>query len=183
MTATVDITEEIIYTALSNFLGSFLASSVELVRGQDNRVPEPRLGDFVVMVSAVRARMATNIETYDPSVIAPEEMALTQSTDLNIRLDVHGPHSEDNAQIITTIFRSNYATSYMSATGYALAPLYAEDPQQMPFINASQQYEDRWIVVLHLQADPTVSTPQDFADILDVTLISVDAEYPPGAQE
>ncbi|WP_186307181.1 LIC_12616 family protein [Mesorhizobium amorphae] len=36
----------------------------EVVQGQDNRVPEPRLNDFVVMTELFRRRLETNVNTY-----------------------------------------------------------------------------------------------------------------------
>lgn len=104
------------------------------------------------------------------------------ATQITVQLDVHGPVSADNAQIIATLFRDGYGCEAMAASGFEIAPLYAGEPHQTPFINAEQQFEDRWVIDAVLQANPVVTTPQQFAGAAVVGLISVDAVYPPGAQ-
>jgi hypothetical protein len=60
-----------------------------------------------------------------------------------------------------------------------VAPLHADDPRQMPFINDQSQYEWRWIIEACLQANQVVISPQQFADALEIGLIEVDSHYPP----
>ncbi|MGN6774994.1 phage neck terminator protein, partial [Rhizobium sp.] len=57
-------------------------------------------------------------------------------------------------------------------------PLFASDPRQLPYVNENQQTENRWVIDVHMQANPTIRAPQEFADQLDITLIDVDAAYP-----
>lgn len=95
---------------------------------------------------------------------------LTQ-TELTVQLDVHGKLSGDNVKVIESLWRSEYGTAALAASGFALAPLYADDPRQVPFINAEQQIEYRWTLDLHLQVNPVVGTPQQFADEVIVKTI------------
>ena len=44
------------------------------------------------------------------------------------------------------MFRSSYAVDFFAALGGAITPLFASDPRQMPFVNAEQQYEDRYVI-------------------------------------
>lgn len=104
---------------------------------------------------------------------------LLQPTRIVIQIDVHGPQSADNAQIISTLMRDDYAVRFFSRSSTAITPLYADDPRQMAFNNAAQQYEDRWIVEAHLQANIVADVPQEFADTATVGVIDVDAVYPP----
>lgn len=104
---------------------------------------------------------------------------LEQDTELVLQLDVHGPLGADNAQIISTTFRDGYAVGLFALSGLDITPLYSDDPRQMPFINAEKAYEDRWAVDLHLQVNPVVTIPQQFADATDVDVVSVDASYAP----
>jgi hypothetical protein len=60
----------------------------------------------------------------------------------------------------------------MEASG--VTPLYAEDPRQTPFTTAAAQFEDRWSVDIHLQINPVVQTPSQFADAVDLTVTDVD---------
>lgn len=112
---------------------------------------------------------------------------LLQPTRVVFQCDVHGPNSGNNAQTISTIARDDYAYEYFQGIGVIstgsvttqIAPLYADDPRQVPFINAEQQYEDRWIVEFHLQVNQTVTVPQQFAQEIQVGLHPVDLDLPP----
>jgi hypothetical protein len=114
--------------------------------------------------------------------VASENMAcgitdLTQPVELVMQLDVHGPASADNAQMITTVLRDAYGVALLQAANPEVTPLFADDPRQVPFINAEQQFENRWIVDVHLQVNQKVIIPQQFADVIDVGVISVEATY------
>lgn len=102
-----------------------------------------------------------------------------QRTQINVQIDVHGPASAENAQAIATLFRDAYATEFFVAEGYDMQPLYVEDPKQVPFLNAEQQYEARWIVDMVLQANPVVNVQQQFAGTLVATLVNTERAYPP----
>jgi hypothetical protein len=210
---------------------------VAVVDGQDNRVPEPSISDFVVMTPINRLRLETNVDTFvdcsfigsisgavltvtqvligsltinnlvfGPNValntlivaqtsgtplgvgtytlsqtqnLGSQKMAcgvvqMLQPTQLTVQLDVHGPNSADNAQIITTTFRDDFAVEALTALNTNVAPLYADDPKQIPFINDQQQYETRWIIEAVLQVNQTVTAPQQFADQVQVGLDLVD---------
>lgn len=120
-----------------------------------------------------------------PQVAASQPMAAGQATflqpvKLTIQIDVHGPDSADNAQVISTMFRDPYAVEQFALLGDDVVPLYADDPRQAPFINENQQYEYRWVVEACLQANQTVSgVPQQFAGVVDVGLVEVEAAFPP----
>lgn len=117
-------------------------------------------------------------QTLSSRVLAAGSSSYTQATEGFIQVDVHGPLGTDWAVIISTMFRDEYAIDQFASSGFPLAPLYAEDPIQLPFVNAEQQYEDRWVVGLVLQINSTILLPQQFADSADVTLLNVEAEFP-----
>lgn len=102
-----------------------------------------------------------------------------QETEVVVQIDVHGPLGADNAQVISTLFRDPYGVDAFVALASTVTPLYADDPVQRPFINAEQQYEDRWVVEAHLQADVTVKVPQQFFTATDLEVVDVAASYPP----
>lgn len=101
-----------------------------------------------------------------------------QPTNVVVQLDVHGPNGADNAQKISTLFRDDYAVMQFASYGIGVAPLHADDPKQLPFLNAEQQYEDRWVVEAHMQANEVVTAPQQYADALAVDLVNVEERYP-----
>ena len=93
------------------------------------------------------------------SAIYAGRHAMIHAADLVYQCDVHGPASDANAMIIATTWRDDAGVTLITtgAGPLEMAPLYAGDPAQVPFINAESQWENRWIVELHLQANITVS--------------------------
>ena len=95
---------------------------------------------------------------------------IEQPTEAVYQLDVHGPASSDNSQIIANLWRDGFAVTKMAGTG--VVPLYAEDPRQVPFKNGADQIEVRWVIGLHMQISPSVLVPAQFADAATVTQVS-----------
>jgi len=174
----INITESQVLTVLRSYLLSIL-SSVSVVRGQNNRVSMPT-GDFVVMTPMLRARLATNVDSYTTaSFPAPTTTQAMQATEITVQLDIFGPSAGNNAQILTTLFRDDNACAFFAASGYPIAPLYADDARQMQFIDGENQYENRYSVDVYLQANIALTVPQQFANVVKVGIINVDAAFPP----
>lgn len=181
MPATISLTERQTLSALRTVLRGILPSGTPVIRGEVNRVPEPRENDFVVYWPILRTRLSTNVTTFDDEPLHAPPIGLRNDlgpTQVTVQCDVHGPNSPDNAQMIATLIRSEYGCQAFTATGYDVQPLYADDPRQSPFDNAEQQLEWRWSVDVVLQANPVVSTPQDFADQAHVTTFEADIPGP-----
>jgi hypothetical protein len=228
LTVVIGYTEAQTLKALRSVILSALPS-VEVIRAQVNRVPEPAVPDFVLMTVITRTRLATNTDfvqdvvmsgaisgtalTYIPvhgdlrvgtvvsgvgvapgttvtavidattATVTPAQTAtgtffsgyktILAPTQLDVQLDVHGSASGDNAQILSSVLRDEYATAQFDASGLDLQTLYASDPHQMPFVNAESQWEERWVVTASLQANLQVQVPQEFADQLHADLIEV----------
>lgn len=102
--------------------------------------------------------------------------SIEHHTEITYQLDVHGPASTNNVQTIATLFRDEFATHWFEDS--PVMPLHADDPRQAPFLNAEQQYENRWVLEAVMQANQTVFVPQQFAEALHVGLINVDSTYP-----
>jgi len=181
MTApTLSLTEDQTLTVLRTFLLGLLANGVEVVLAQDNRVPEPAGPDFITMTPLLRERLATNIvTTVDGFPNDPQTRSALVPEQVTVQLDVHGPASSDNVQVIASLFRSDWAADQFAASGYAVAPLYASDPRQIPFVNGEQQVEYRWTIDLVMQCNPVTTVTQDFAAQLGIGIVNVDATYPP----
>ena len=156
------------YVAIRAWLLSVLPVAVEVFQSQENQVPEPIGPDFVMMTMRSRARQATNLETWAPDAIDPASLEIVQSTRLVMQLDFHGRLGSDFAQLVATLWRSDFACRALLPAG--IQPLYAEDAKQIPFVNGEKQYENRWVMEIAFQASPVVLAPQDFAAILSVDL-------------
>lgn len=111
------------------------------------------------------------------SALAAGQVQIRVPTAFSVQVDVYGPSSGDNAQIISTLMRDPDGVDHFTN---GVTPLYAEDPRQMPLVDGEKQYENRYIVEAVMQVDPTVVLPQQYAAVAEVDLIEVDATYPPG---
>lgn len=168
MSIMVSPTEDEVMAALRAFILSVLPDGVEVVQGQNNRVAEPAGPDFVVMTPSTRHRLSTNTDTWDETGDNPTVIRAEHDAQYDCQLDFHGPNGSDFAATFTALFRDPFAVDEMAS--YSVTPLFANDGQQMPFINGEGQYENRWVMTVSVQIKPTVSTPMQFADRLDVTI-------------
>jgi hypothetical protein len=246
MAVTVSPTEQQIDTALNAFLATLAPAGTPIILGQQNRVPEPQPGTFLVMWPLRRIRLATNEDAFDdcffdgsiagtlmtvgtvtglalapgravygPDVAAGTTIAsqqsgtpggagvyvvspsqtvssatfsagaatFTQETEVVYQVDVHAPGvqaASDLAQAITTMTRDAYATTFFAAQGVAVRPIHADDPRQIPWTDAEDQFESRYVVEMHLDVQQTISgVPAQFAGSATITAINVDASFPP----
>lgn len=165
------LTEDAILTALRAFLLDVLPDGVEVIQGQPNRVPEPASPDHVIITPDRRTQMAQTTHEWDG---AGNTIGVNRSSALHFRLDVYGPASGDNGQVITTLFRDAYGCDFFRS--YGVQPLYCDDGQQMPLVNGEEQYENRWMIRATLQANILIQVPAQFADV--VTAEPVHADTP-----
>ncbi len=186
-TVTPDLTDDAIVTALRAFLLAVLPDGVEVVQGQVNRVPEPASPDHVIITAAKRTQLSTTVHRYVPTsgdsdnALGAQPLGASparggfqrtgRSNSLTYQLDVYGPNSNDNAQVIATLFRDDYGCAFLAL--YGVQPLYCDDGQQMPLVNGEYQYEDRWTMSVVLQGNPYVSVPAQFADKVRVDMQEV----------
>lgn len=237
MNVAVTPSESDTFTVLRSWLLDVLPAGVQVIKAQINRVPEPKVGDFVVMTPVRRPRLTTNVDTsedtfltgsisglvltvdsvaygtietgnqlFGPTVAdntiigantGPSTWAVSvsqtvadgplacgvqrkmQELQFGVQLDIHGPNSLDNSTIVSTLFRDAQAVDFFNALNPNITPLYSQDPAQIPFINAEDQYENRWIVIAEMQVNATVLVPQQFAGALNIELIEIDSTFPP----
>lgn len=162
-------------------VGAFIAAQlglvvgVSVVQGYPNRVAMPDV-PFVLMTPTSKKRLGTNSISWDETDPNPSTLQYTQPQQMTMQLDCYGPAASEWSDILSTLLRSSVGCDALAPT---CQPLYADDPRRMPLVDGEDQYEDRWIVTLQLQYNAVVSTPQQFADTLDFTIIEVDAAYPP----
>lgn len=165
---TPTVTQSNIQTALRAFLLQVLPTGWEVFEGQDNRVPEPAGADFVVMNVISRTRLETNGYTYMPppgqQLVAGSE-TITQAYAVTFQLDFHSAtvgDASDAAVMVGTLWRDDVGVQALAASGYPVSPLHADDPKQVPFINAEQQYETRWVLDAVMQVNAGVVWSQQF---------------------
>lgn len=177
--ATITITEQNLYGTYRAFIQSLLDPSVRVLQGQGNRTAMPT-GSFVVMQTLSSPILSTNRDTWTPGSVNPGLIAAERSMEWICQTDCYGDDAMELANIISLKARSQYGCDQFATSGFGIQPFYATEPRQTSMINGEQQYENRYTFELHAQYNPSVSTPQDFADTLDIALVEVDAEFPPG---
>lgn len=94
-----------------------------------------------------------------------------------VQLDVHGPNSGNYVKTIEGLFFSSVATDFFTAEGYPVQALHASEGRQLTFIDAESQYEERWTMEVHLQTDPVLGTPIQFADQVAVHTVEAATQY------
>ena len=122
-------------------------------------------------------------QTVATQTISAGGQTLTQGAECVVQLDFHSADltAGDLAQAVSTAFRDEYATDFFAGLAVPLngiAPLWADDPRQAPFLNAENAYEWRWTLDARLQANQALSIPQEFADSVTVTPIGVQVKFP-----
>lgn len=172
----LDTSEDVVFTAA-------IAGTVMTVSGiafGAIKVGADVWGATVAPNTTIRAQLTSNTFAVSPSQTAASQKmaaggkAIMQPSQMSIQLDIHGPSSANHALTISTVFRDAYAVEEFVKINPLISPLFTTDPRQMPFVNAEQQYEDRWVVALELQINQTVRVPQQFADVVTVTVTSVE---------
>jgi hypothetical protein len=120
-----------------------------------------------------------------PQTMSAGATSITQGTNVTVQLDFHGSNDTvagDMAQTVSTLLRDPFGVTFFAGLDppmNGVVPLHADDPRQVPFINAEQAYEWRWILEAHLQVNQNVQVPQQYADAATVEVEDVTALYPP----
>lgn len=148
---TIDIDERDLYIALRSFILSVLPD-VEVVQGLNNGVPMPAQG-FISMTTLSRRALSTNHHDYNQ-----DEYSISRQLEYVVQLDCYGQQSSSWVGLIGTLLADDYACAAFPAN---IQPLYCDDAKQLALVNAEQQYEQRWALVLYLQFNQTVSRPND----------------------
>jgi len=157
----------------TTFIGS-IADTVLTVSEMETGalyVGDQIFGIGVARPTTITAEGAANSYTVSPGqAIGSQQMSagkqlITQKTKVTIQLDFHSADvstSADMAQVVSTLLRDPYAIEQFRASGYDVTPLYADDPRQMAFSNAENQFETRYMVEAVFQVNQTVIVPQEF---------------------
>lgn len=172
--------ETMLFAVLRAAFLLFLPPGTEFIRGQVNRVPEPKGVNFVVFWPISWQALSTPVHSFsDPWPNPGSSTGMVMARDVVIQLDVHGPASADNVTLLQALSRSFILADVIAAQTPDVAVLYADDPRQAPFDNAENQWEARWTLDLHVQANSLITINQDFFAEVTAGVINVDATYPP----
>lgn len=156
------MTETDIYRAVKDFVHTFCGvANGSIIRGWNNRVPSPK-PPFVVMsiIDSVRLTTDTHDYHYLGGDRLDDNVDVGQGVQCRVQLDCYGEGSYDVASKIS-VFALDFEGIRKFKT-YGLSPLYASNPQDLPFVTGESMYEARWMVEIFLNFDAVHRRQQDF---------------------
>ena len=167
----VDYTVDNIVDDISTFIeGLSLGSCYQT---QVNRVSMPT-GQFCMITVINMKRLSTQILVNgDTGDNATATQGYTEVRQVDIQVDIYGDEAGDRAVELETLFASTYGYDTINSINENLAPLYSSTPFNAPMIDAENQYQDRYVITLTLQAHITVSLSQDYFDKVELSLTQV----------
>lgn len=94
-----------------------------------------------------------------------------------VQLDVHGPSSGVNVKTVEALFYSAFASDFFATNGYPVEVLETGSAVQLTFVDAEDQFEERWTLDVHLEIDPVLGTPIQFFDQAHVGVVEAATQY------
>lgn len=177
-------TLQAVYIPIFEYIKSVTGlDDAHVVQGLPNRAAMPLPG-FVSFQTITRSRMRTNVDLWDELTEPPVSAGIVECVELRVQIDCYGPSSCDWADILSATLRDEYGCDLLGSLAAAqtppfeLQPLYADEARLIPLVDGEDQYEERWSVDAHLQFNPVTTIPQQYADVVDLTLINVEEAYP-----
>lgn len=167
------LAEAAVYTALRSWLVAVLPTGVAVVRARGNRVAPPPL-PFALLSMTTQEKLATPAWRYTATT-----REVTQPMLVGVEVALFGPEAGSLAARVVALWQDMQAADYFAALGQSIAPLYAADPHQSPYVSGEHQYEECWQAELTMQVGYGFSLPQDFATTLPLRSIGADFIYPP----
>lgn len=153
-----------IFEAMVTFL-SPIVGNAPVVRGNNNRVPLPD-APCVVITEVTQADLEVPYAIYDDTNIKD---VMHGPKRFDIQCDFYGNEAGDFCSMAKTAFRSAYG---FNAFPDGIKPLYTNDGMQNPLTTGEQQYENRWMLTVSLQYNPTFTVPQVSADTITLNPIT-----------
>lgn len=170
MNYVTSITINDVIDALADVLAPFCPGA-QIVRGQGNRVPQPR-NPCVVLTEMNLTDLQVPSYNTDPS---DQQATISGPQRIAIQIDFYGELAGEWCSTAKQVLRSNYGFTDMPAD---IKPLYTDEGRQAPLISGEQQYETRWILSAVLQYNPVVTVPQQSATALVLDeIVAADINY------
>lgn len=157
----IDVTNDDLYLDIRRFLlGLFPDDSQKIIKAMQNNQPLPE--GAIVMNLFLENNLDESVTTYWNEA----EARVQNSVESRLQLDFYGPEAQRKSRIVYNVWKNYYAADRLKSC----QPLYVHSYGRHPYINDSNNYEDRWILDLGLQYNPTVTHAQDFAEDASVII-------------
>lgn len=157
------ITVDQVIEALAAFLAPFMPGA-QIVRAQVNRVALPS-NPCAVLTELLEVDLSVPATDYQPIA---NTATIYGPSRIDVQIDFYGAQAGDFCKAVKTAFRSHWGFAHFPAN---IKPLYTSDGVQSPLLTGEQQYESRWTLTASMQYNPTVTVPQDFADVAYPALV------------
>lgn len=163
------VTVDQVIDALAAFLTPIVPG--DIVRAQVNRVALPA-APCAVLTEIMQVDLSIPVSDYQPLA---DTATISGPTRIDIQIDFYGSQAGEFCKITKSAFMTQWGYSQFPDN---IKPLYTSDGIQAPLITGEKQYESRWTLTASLQYNPTVTVPQQFADVAYPNeLIPVDVVY------
>lgn len=147
---------------------NFTATPIDTTGGSN-----PALASYVLIRPGIMQRQDQQRREYD---VPNQQVILTRGVTYSYQVDCYGPRGPDWASIISLAWSSAVAVEWFAGNAIAsllpapmpvaaasMAPLYADDPQQLNIVNGEMQYEQRYMTRLFVHVTQSVGIAQDTA--------------------
>ena len=160
---TSSITVDQVIDALKAFLAPFMPGA-QIVRAQVNRVALPS-NPCAVLTELLQVDLSVPATDYQPLA---NTATIYGPSRIDVQIDFYGAQAGEFCKTVKTAFRSHWGFAHFPAN---IKPLYTSDGIQSPLLTGEQQYESRWTLTASMQYNPTVTVPQEFADVAYPALV------------
>lgn len=160
---TSSITVDQVIDALAAFLAPFMPGA-QIVRAQVNRVALPS-NPCAVLTELLQVDLSVPATDYQPTA---NTATIYGPSRIDVQIDFYGAQAGEFCKTVKTAFRSHWGFAHFPAN---IRPLYTSDGVQSPLLTGEQQYESRWTLTASMQYNPTVTVPQEFADVAYPALV------------
>jgi hypothetical protein len=176
----LDISDAEIYVALEGFFKLIVPNGTPIIRGQQNRIPEPNVPCVVMTTIGAPRRIGTNAENTEATVVDGEitgfEALVEADFEYSIQADFYSPVAESWAMAAELLWRGKIGWAFMPE---GMKPLYSEGRQQLPIVGAENQWIQRWTMTLVLDYAPTFTQATQAATVATVIPEAIEVFFPP----
>ncbi len=159
--------------AVYEFIAAFtIIERNNIIKGwQNTSILPPLTESYAVFTSISAKRRGTNVEKYMPD---DNSLILEKSNMVDYQIDIVATNVEtarDNISALETVARSSTGVDFFN--NYNINLLYADDAKAIETISKTDNYVNRYMIILHLEELNTVTVSQDYFDNAEVNTVLV----------
>lgn len=171
----LDIDHDALYADISNYIIGIIPEAAgtkvaggwkdrQIVKSAQNQTALPF--NAIVMSILMDNDLDYGVVSYDPK---NDKAAVQNSVKVRLQLSFYGKQAEKRSRMVDTLWRTLYGADNLKLC----KPLYVHSRERHPYINESNQYEERYLLDLALQYNPQVVYAQDFTGSAEIEITPV----------